>query len=430
MTDSEAAAAARQQAEKDLEGLPLFVEPIDRAAARERIGIEEFLRPLSTSDFLRDYYGRSLLHLEGESKRWESVFGWPELNTILSSHRLSAPQLRLVREGVVIDETSYSEAFASRRGERFRRLEAGRVAELLRSGATLVLHAADDLAPSLSDLARRVEHFIKAPATVNVYATWGAAEGFNVHWDDHDVFAVQIAGSKRWQIFAPTLSWPLEGDAEPAQPPESPPVAEVLLDSGHLLYLPHGWWHVANTEDSPSLHLTIGVRPPSGSDLLNYVVARLRQHDQVRRRLPRFEAEGSVEEYVSALADLVGKTLNVQSLHDYLRYLDSQEPSRLAVSLPYSVEETAGQSVPADATLAFLAPTAVLEEFPDRVVLHATGRKWTFRPPVVAPLIRYLSDADGFTVDALLRVRDQDLSDAQVRALVGALIKAGIVGVV
>jgi Cupin superfamily protein len=275
------------------------------------IRMEDILSPVSTADFLRDYYGRSILHLDGDSNRWEPVFGWPDLNAILSFHRLGSPQLLLVRAGAAIDEHLYTESFGSRRGGSFRRLDAGRVAAALRSGATLVLHAVDDLAPSLSDLAYQVEHLFRAPVTVNLYASWSAVEGFNVHWDDHDVFVMQVAGSKRWQIFAPTQPWPSERYATRPRPPESPPVAEVRLDAGHLLYIPHGWWHVANAEEGPSLHLTIGVKPPSGIDLLDYVLGLVSEHEPVRRRLPRFDSDGSAEEYVTTLAALVEKALNV-----------------------------------------------------------------------------------------------------------------------
>jgi hypothetical protein len=185
-------------------------------ATEHRIRIEEILSPVTTTDFLRDYYGRAFLHLDGDSNRWESVLGWPDLSAILSLQRLSSPQLLLVRAGAAIDESRYTEAFGSRRGGSFRRLDAGRVAEALRSGATLVLHAVDDLAPSLSDLAAQVEHFLRAAVTVNLYATWSEVEGFNVHWDDHDVFVLQVAGSKSWQVFAPTKPWPSERD--PARP--------------------------------------------------------------------------------------------------------------------------------------------------------------------------------------------------------------------
>jgi hypothetical protein len=266
---------------------------------------------------------------------------------------------------------------------------------------------------------------------VNLYATWGKVEGFNVHWDDHDVFVVQIAGSKRWQVFAPTRPWPTERDAEPAPPPDTPPSAEPLLGPGDVLYLPHGWWHVANAEDSPSLHLTIGVRPPSGIDLLDHLVDLLRQHEPVRRRLPRFETDGSAEDYVAAIAALVEKTLSAQTLHDYLRYVDGQKPTRLAVSLPYSAEDAGGLSVPADTTLAFVAPTAVIEEFPDRTVLRAAGRSWTFRPTTVAPMLRHLADGDAFTIGELSRVpASSGLTGAQIAVLVGELIRAGLVGVV
>jgi hypothetical protein len=398
-------------------------------AARHPLRIEDLLSPVSTADFLRDYYGRSILHLEGEGDRWESVFSWPDLNAILSSHRLSAPQLRLVRAGAAIDEASYTEAFGSRQGGTLRRLDAGRVSAALRSGATLVLHAVDDLAPSLSGIAYQVEHLIRAPVTVNLYATWGGAEGFNVHWDDHDVFVLQVAGTKRWQVYAPTQAWPSERAASRPPSPQSSPVAEVLLDAGHLLYIPHGWWHVANAEESPSLHLTVGVRAPSGIDLLDYVFGLLTKHEPVRRRIPRFETDGSAEEYVTTVAALVEKALNVETLQDCLRNLDGQQYRRLAVSLPYAVEERPAHSLPDDALLSFLAPTAIIEELPGRVVLQAGNNRLTFRPPDVAPLLRYLSDTSGFTMAGLLAMPEMALSETQVRAVVGELMKAGLIGV-
>jgi hypothetical protein len=398
-------------------------------AARHQLRIEDLLSPVSTADFLRDHYGRSILHLEGERDRWESVFSWPDLNAILSSHRLSAPQLRLVRAGAAIDEASYTEAFGSRQGGTLRRLDAGRVSAALRSGATLVLHAVDDLVPSLSGIAYQVEHLIRAPVTVNLYATWGGAEGFNVHWDDHDVFVLQVAGTKRWQVYAPTQAWPSERAASRPPSPQSSPVAEVLLGAGHLLYIPHGWWHVANAEESPSLHLTVGVRAPSGIDLLDYAFGLLTQHEPVRRRIPRFETDGSAEEYVTTIAALVEKALNAETLQDCLRKLDGQQYRRLAVSLPYAAEERPGHSLPNDALLAFLAPTAVIEELPGRVVLQAGNNRLTFRPPDVAPLLRYLSDESGFTMAALLAMPEMALSEMQVRAVIGELMKAGLIGV-
>jgi hypothetical protein len=100
------------------------------------------------------------------------------------------------------------------------------------------------------------------------------------------------------------------------------------------------------------------------------------------------------------------------------------------MSLPYAAEETPGLSVPDDAPLAFLAPTAVIEDLPDRVVLQAGAHRLSFKPPAVAPLMRHLADTSGFTLESVLGMRDSALSDTQVRALVGELMKAGLIGVV
>jgi ribosomal protein L16 Arg81 hydroxylase len=385
----------------------------------EHLGIEDTLSPVSTAGFLRDYYGRAILHLEGESSRWEPVFGWPDLNALLSSNRLSSPQLRLVRGGAAIDESLYY--------DRYQGLDAGRLGEALRSGATLVLHSVDELAPRVAELASSVQHLFRAPVTVNLYATWGEVEGYKVHWDDHDVFALQLAGSKLWQVFEPTWPWPSEADAHLAQPPDSPPVADLLLTAGDLLYIPHGWWHVANTRHSPSMHLTIGVRPRSGVDLLYHLIDLLRQHELVRRRLPKFDTDGSADEYVATLASLVDTALTVEALQDCIRSSDRMQPARLALSLPYAAEERPGLSVAADAPLTFLAATAVIEALPDRVVLQAGAHRLSFKPPTVAPLLGYLVDASRFTIETLVRM--SGLTEEQVRALIGELLKAGLVRV-
>jgi hypothetical protein len=175
------------------------------------------------------------------------------------------------------------------------------------------------------------------------------------------------------------------------------------------------------------MHLTIGVRPRSGVDLLYYLIDVLRQHELVRRRLPRFDTDGSADEYVATVASLVDKALTVEALQDCLRSSDRMQPARLALSLPYAAEERPGLSVADDAPLAFLGATAVLEAFPDRVVLQAGAHRLSFKPPTVAPLLRYLVNASGFTIETLVRM--SALTEEQVRALVGEILKAGLVRV-
>ena len=44
---------------------------------------------------------------------------------------------------------------------------------------------------------------------VNAYVGFRASQGFEVHWDDHEVFALQVAGRKRWKVWGRSTDAPL-----------------------------------------------------------------------------------------------------------------------------------------------------------------------------------------------------------------------------
>jgi hypothetical protein len=77
---------------------------------------------------------------------------------------------------------------------------------------------------------------------------------------------LQVDGRKRWRIHPPVLPDPLErqpwgGRAdEVSATADGPAALDVVLHPGDALYLPRGWLHSAQAQESASLHLTIGVR--------------------------------------------------------------------------------------------------------------------------------------------------------------------------
>ncbi|MDH6538519.1 hypothetical protein M2167_001029 [Streptomyces sp. SPB4] len=54
---------------------------------------------------------------------------------------------------------------------------------------------------------------------------------------------------------------PLRPDVEAPAKPERPPLAEVVLQAGDMLYVPRGWWHAVAATERWSLHRAAGVRP-------------------------------------------------------------------------------------------------------------------------------------------------------------------------
>jgi hypothetical protein len=102
----------------------------------------------------------------------------------------------------------------------------------------------------------------------NLYCTPANSRGFDLHFDTHEVFVLQLLGKKQWQIFEPTTALPLDfvparGGGKTSQDIDEAEVGslvlEELLKPGDCLYLPRGFVHQAESRDEPSVHLTIGV---------------------------------------------------------------------------------------------------------------------------------------------------------------------------
>ena len=96
----------------------------------------------------------------------------------------------------------------------------------------------------------------------NAYLTPSGSQGFAPHYDDVVVFILQQEGSKRWRVYSPesgpeTLPRTSSKDYDPEE--LKPPVMDVILGPGDMLYLPRGWIHQAVTtrETGHSLHLTV-----------------------------------------------------------------------------------------------------------------------------------------------------------------------------
>ena len=99
---------------------------------------------------------------------------------------------------------------------------------------------------------------------INAYLSPSSARGLDVHFDYHDVFVVQLEGTKRWRVWAPTERSrdPIGGKhavPRPTLEELGEPILDLVLEPGDVLYLPRGHPHVAETTDRASAHLTVGV---------------------------------------------------------------------------------------------------------------------------------------------------------------------------
>jgi ribosomal protein L16 Arg81 hydroxylase len=155
-------------------------------------------------------------------------------------------------------------------------------------GKTVIITAMQHRWPPVAALCRRLEELLGCPVHANLYFTPPGAQGFDAHYDTHEVFVLQIEGTKHWRFYGPARDLPLAEDKATLPKDQlGPPTQEVFLQPGDLLYMPRGHAHEAFTSDCASLHLTVGVKVYRWADLLQQALADVSAQDvRFRQSLP------------------------------------------------------------------------------------------------------------------------------------------------
>lgn len=236
----------------------------------------------------------------------EWLFSPQRLFDLLASCPLAPPQLRVVRSGGDLD----SRSFMAWRPQRPARADTSKLSRLLNEGATLVLNFANELDTRLAYACRSLQWWTGETVQVNAYLTTGPTSGFDLHWDDHDVIVVQIAGTKDWDVRCMAGRYPMPGDAEhnPTSPEDS--IWQGTLESRDVLYLPRGQWHVAGrNDDGFSLHLTFAIPRLTGVDWLAWIGHQARDIEAFRADMPRDPAAAAAhgQRLKKAIPELVAR---------------------------------------------------------------------------------------------------------------------------
>jgi ribosomal protein L16 Arg81 hydroxylase len=400
------------------------------ATERRPAGLESLARmlePRAPEEFLDSYWGAGFLHVRGRAGRFAHMMPWARLSGILRRHRLDHPRLRLVRDGKPVPVSSYlRHATGARQRTTVPRLKSAELARHLREGATLVLDAVDELSEPVERLAQELELFFRERVQVNLYAGWQTSRGFDLHWDDHDVFILQVAGRKHWSVYGQTRPYPLVNDVEKAEKPTHAPLWEGTLEDGDLLYIPRGWWHVAEPLAEPTLHLTVGVHNRTGLDLLRWLSERMRASEAFRRDLPRLAPPAERAAHAARLREELLTAWDDTLVERFYEDHDAHADSRARVELPW-VATPAPEPPAPDITVRLLAPRPLKVEASSGVVeFDSLGRRWRFAEEA-APVLKRLAERRACTIAELHEAARGRLALAKVQAFVAELALHGLV---
>lgn len=329
----------------------------------ESVGtLESRLTRVSSEVFAQDVWGRTPL-LTREASDFRDLFSAAAVDELVSRRGLRTPFLRVAKDGATLPESSFT-APAGVGATVADQLDDTALWRAFAEGATLVLQALHRTWEPMTDLVSTLGAELGHPVQANAYVTPPQSRGFDAHYDVHDVFVLQVEGSKRWIVHEPVLPDPLRDQpwtdhrgAVADAAAENRAHLDTVLHPGDVLYLPRGWLHSAQAHGDVSIHVTLGVhvwtRHALAEQLTRAALAGLRDDATARRSLPlgagRLDAELDLirTRLLAAVAEADARPLHHRALRGQarpaplgplaqlaaLRDLDTTSPMRLRDAL-------------------------------------------------------------------------------------------------
>ncbi|APE26990.1 cupin domain-containing protein [Aurantiacibacter gangjinensis] len=240
------------------------------------------IAPLSPEEFFRDFYEQKYYRSPAKHDGVGDLLSIDRIDEIIADSELPMSSVSMAKSGQGIDAAEFTFDNGN--------VDRGAVLDGFRDGATIILpqlHFADG---KLYEFCLALERAFGARTQTNIYMTPPGEHGFGIHYDDHDVFVLQVSGAKEWEIYGDRESLPYRGEGFRADRDDVGDLKDkFLLEEGQCLYVPRGTAHRALTHgDQPSLHITVGILVQTWADFMLEAVAEASLRiPELRHSLPR-----------------------------------------------------------------------------------------------------------------------------------------------
>ncbi len=249
---------------------------------KPREPLSRLIGSVSNEQFQAFNYEQRALHCKhGDPDRFAELLSLDRIDEILASSELPSSSLSMARSRPSIKRSDYT--FKSGN------IDRGAVIRHYQRGATIILNQLQRADEGLARFCRSLEDVFSCRVQSNVYLTPPKSQGFKTHYDDHDVFIIQVRGEKLWRLYEKPVENPYSGEGFKSGVHSPGKVEqEFLLRAGDCLYLPRGLLHDASVHgDDLSLHITVGLIVKKWADLMLEAISEVAlRNPKFRRSLP------------------------------------------------------------------------------------------------------------------------------------------------
>jgi len=278
------------------------------------------ISPISKTEFFKTYHEKeALLSKHNDANRFHGLLSIDRIDEIIASTELPPSSLDMVRKEPPIERSYYTFQNGN--------IDRGAVIRHYQEGATIILpqlHLADEI---LAKFCRSLENVFSSHVQTNIYLTPGSSQGFNTHFDDHDVFVIQLSGTKKWRLYQKPIDNPYRGESFNTKDYKAGELQkEFELKEGECVYIPRGLMHDAiSVGEKASLHITVGLIVKKWADLMLEALSEVAiRNPKFRRSLPPgFARPGynnkSAKIYFDELIDEFQKSSNFDEVFEVIK---------------------------------------------------------------------------------------------------------------
>ncbi len=275
------------------------------------------LGALPRAEFLRDYWQQKPLLIRASLSDYTSPISAEELAGLACEPEVES---RLIQQLKNTDQWTLEHGpFVE---QRFR--------DLPESDWTLLIQAIELWVPEIQKLRQRFD-FLPSWRFEDIMASFAMPGGsVGPHFDQYDVFLVQVEGQRLWQIGRHCeADAPLQLNTDLKILKDFTATEQWLLNPGDVLYLPPllSHWGIAKT---PCVTFSVGFRAPSVADMLGDLATELLSQDYPAHYsdpplTPEMASEEIHPAYISQAKALLSTALEDDALLEdwFARYMTS-----------------------------------------------------------------------------------------------------------
>lgn len=308
--------------------------------------------PMTPEEFMEEHWEKKAVLIRRDNLQYyEDFFSTKQLADIIEHNP--------VQFGVNIDVTSWDMKQGRQTHNPPGRAYPTKVWDYYNNGCSLRMLNPATYNNNIWKVCAGLQEFFGCFTGANTYLTPPSTQGFAPHYDDVEVFMLQVEGRKRWKIYPP-----FENDELPRTSSRNYHPNEVkqemaiyeILNPGDVLYIPRGWIHQGEClAGEHSLHVTISTNQKnSWADLLEKILPRalstaIKDNDQFRRGLPldykmymgvsNSDREDMQEQREMFSKNIIGLMENVIGYSDVDKACDEIATADLHCSLPPSLNK-------------------------------------------------------------------------------------------